>query len=671
MSGGDESDGWRGISRSPGTAILQVNLRQESTQVSVLDRVKWPTDIRDLSRDELKDLAREARERHIDVVSQIGGHFGASLGVADLTVALHHVFDTPRDRLVWDTGHQGYIHKILTGRNERFPTIRQYGGLAPFLSRKESEYDTFGAGHAATSISAALGMAAGRDLMGRKEKVVAIIGDGAMSCGLAYEALNNAGHTDRDLIVVLNDNDMSIAPNVGAMNKYLTTMITNPVYNRVRSEVKSLLQKAPRSLGEVMETVAGKMEGGVKGLLVPGMLFEELGFRYVGPVDGHDMDVLVDTFDRVKGLGGPILVHVLTQKGKGYSPAEENPVKWHAASPFDKISGIGKKKAGGLPRYQKVFGEGITALGREDSRIAVITAAMPGGTSTGVFGGVFPDRFFDVGIAEGHATTFAAGLATQGVRPVVAIYSTFLQRGFDGIVHDVALQELPVVFCLDRAGIAGPDGPTHHGALDISYMLAVPNMTVTAPKDGSEMLGLLRAGVKHEEGPFSIRWPRAAVPHEVPRFAEIAEVPYGRWEVVREGRDLVVLAVGTMVLEAVEAAETLSRQEGIEATVVNCRFLKPYDRGVLARVLSEHDALLTVEEGTVVNGFGAFISREILDDPGLPVPARMETHGIPDRFVEHGSRGELLAEIGLDAAGIAERMRRMVSRDLTASRESA
>ncbi len=638
--------------------------------MSILERVRWPSDVRALSRAELKQLARDARDRHIDVVSTIGGHFGASLGVADLTVALHHVFDTPRDKLVWDTGHQAYIHKILTGRNERFPTIRQHKGLAPFLSRNESEYDTFGAGHAATSISAALGMAAGRDVMGRDEKVVAIIGDGAMSCGLAYEALNNAGHTDRDIIVVLNDNDMSIAPNVGAMNKYLTTMITNPVYNRVRNEVKSLLTRAPRSLSEVVESVAGRVEDGVKGLLVPGMIFEELGFRYVGPIDGHDMDVLVDTFSRVRELGGPILVHVLTQKGKGFGLAEENPVKWHAASPFDKISGAGKKKSGGLPRYQNVFGEGLTELGRLDPRVVAITAAMPGGTSTGVFAAAFPDRHFDVGIAEGHATTFAAGMATQGVRPVVAIYSTFLQRGFDGIVHDVALQDLPVVFCMDRAGIAGEDGPTHHGMLDISYMLSVPRMTVTAPRDGSRMLALLRLGIEHTEGPFSIRWPRDSVPAEVPSLSEIPPIPYGKWEVMREGSELAVLATGTMVLTAVEAAEELAG-EGIEATVVDCTFLKPYDREVLAKVLSEHEAVLIVEEGTVVNGFGAFLTREILDDPGLPVPARMQTHGLPDDFIEHGPRKVLLAELEMDVAGLVGKMRGMVRRGTRVSRESA
>ncbi len=625
--------------------------------MSLLDRVRWPADLRKLSRDEVKVLTREVRDRHIDVVSRIGGHFGASLGVADLTVALHYVFDTPRDRLVWDTGHQAYIHKILTGRNEEMETIRQYRGLAPFLRRDESEYDTFGAGHAATSISAALGMAAARDLLGRDEKVLAIIGDGSMGCGLAYEALNNAGHTDRDFIVVLNDNDMSIAPNVGALNKYLTDVVTNPVYNRVRSEVKSLLQKAPRSLAGVVESVAGRVEDGVKQLIVPGMIFEELGFRYIGPVDGHDLDVLVDTFTKVKALKGPILVHVLTQKGKGYAPAEEDPVKWHAASPFEKVSGAGKSKSGGLPRYQNVFGHGLTELGRMDPRVVAITAAMPGGTSSEVFAQAFPDRHFDVGIAEGHGVTFAGGLATQGIRPVVAIYSTFLQRAYDSIVHDVALQKLPVVFAMDRAGIAGEDGPTHHGMLDLAYMLTIPEMVVTAPKDGAEMLALLRLGVAYQEGPFSLRYPRDAVPHEVPAISEIPEVPFGSWEVVREGSEVAVLATGTMVLTAVEAADRLEAETGIRATVVNCRFVKPYDRGVLSRILDSHTRVLTLEEGTVVNGFGAFLAGEILNAEDLRTPEVLRVEGIPDAFLEHGSRKELLREVGLDVEGVVERIR--------------
>jgi len=626
--------------------------------------------LRTFSPRELAALVDEVRERHIDVVSQIGGHFGASLGVAELTVALHFVFETPRDKLVWDTGHQAYIHKILTGRNARFPTIRQTHGLAPFLSREESEYDAFGAGHAATSISAALGMATARDLLGRDEKVVAIIGDGAMGCGLAYEALNNAGHTDRDFIVVLNDNDMSIAPNVGAMNKYLTTMITNPTYNRLRAEVKGLLQKAPRSLGEVVESVAGKMEESVKHLLVPGMIFQELGFRYVGPVDGHNLDQLVQAFQGVREMHEPVLVHVLTRKGRGYQPAEEDPWRWHAASPFDKISGAGTTKAGGLPRYQKVFGRGVTELGAQDPRVVVITAGMPDGTSSEIFAEKFPDRHFDVGIAEGHGVTFAAGLATQGIKPVVAIYSTFLQRAYDSIVHDVALQHLPVVFCMDRAGVAGEDGPTHHGAFDIAYMLTIPGMTVTAPKDGAEMLALLRLGISLQGGPFSVRWPRETVPAEVPALSEIPEVTHATWEVLREGREVAILAVGSMVAPSMTAAEALAK-DGVSATVVNCRFLKPYDRKVLASVLQEHDAILTVEEGSVVNGFGAFLAREIADDPDLRTPSRFSTLGLPDHFVAHGSRSTLLRELELDAEGIAGRAGRLADQGPRASRESA
>ncbi|MEX0856381.1 MAG: 1-deoxy-D-xylulose-5-phosphate synthase [Gemmatimonadota bacterium] len=638
--------------------------------MSVLERIRTPADIRRLTRTELDALVADVRERHIDVVSQIGGHFGASLGVAELTVALHYVFQTPRDKLVWDTGHQAYIHKILTGRNDRFPTIRQHGGLAPFLSREESEYDTFGAGHAATSISAALGMAAGRDLLGRDEKVVAIIGDGAMGCGLAYEALNNAGHTDRDLIVVLNDNDMSIAPNVGAMNKYLTTMITNPTYNRLRSEVKGLLQKAPRSLGEVVESVAGKMEESVKHLLVPGMIFQELGFRYVGPLDGHNLEDLIDALEGIRKMRGPVLVHVLTRKGRGFQPAEDDPWRWHAASPFDKISGAGKKKSGGLPRYQKVFGQGVTELGRQDPRVVVITAGMPDGTSSEIFADAFPTRHFDVGIAEGHGVTFAAGLATQGIRPIVAVYSTFLQRAYDSIQHDVALQNLPVVFCMDRAGIAGEDGPTHHGAFDIAYMLTVPGMTVTAPKDGAEMLALLRLGVALTEGPFSVRWPRAAVPYEVPSLGEIPEVSHGSWEVLREGSDVAIFAVGSMVLPSLEAAAELAK-EGVSATVVNCRFLKPYDHDVLRSVLDRHDAALVVEEGAQVNGFGAFLAREILDDPALRFPKQFATLGLPDRYVQHGAREILLRELGLDTVGIAARVRSLVPPSVRVSQESA
>jgi len=623
--------------------------------VALLDRIRYPKDLRALPRTDLRRVVDEARQRHIDVVSQKGGHFGASLGVAELTVALHYVFDTPRDQLVWDTGHQAYIHKILTGRNERLPTIRQQGGLAPFCRRDESEYDAFGAGHASTSISAAWGMAVGRDLTGQAFKVAAIIGDGAMGCGLAYEALNNAGHTGRDFVVVLNDNDMSIAPAVGAMNKYLTGMITNPAYNKVRNLVKEVLHRAPTSIGGAMEEMAGRLEESVKHMLTPGLIFEELGFRYVGPVDGHDIDALVDTLGRVRDMKGPILVHVLTHKGKGFDPAEADPWTWHAAGPFDKVTGQGQSKGGGLPRYQNVFGRGLVELADADPRVVAITAAMPDGTSTDIFQKAHPGRYFDVGIAEGHGVTFAAGLATQGVKPVVAIYSTFLQRAFDNIVHDVALQGLNVVFGMDRAGIAGEDGPTHHGTLDIVYMLGVPGMTVTAPKDGAEMLALLREGVEAGDGPWSVRWPRDAVPAEVPPLADIPRVAPHTWEILRNGADAVILAVGTMVAPCLQVAERLAA-EGIRCTVVNCRFLKPYDTAVFHEMVRSHPAVLTVEEGQVVNGFGAFMARE-LDALSLEHRPRMASLGLPDAFVEHGSRKALLAQVGLDVDGIAARVR--------------
>ncbi len=638
--------------------------------MSLLDQIDGPEDVRGLSREELHELVVEARERHVDVTSKVGGHFGASLGVAELTVALHYTFETPRDKLIWDTGHQGYIHKILTGRNERLSTIRQKDGLAPFLRRDESEYDHFGAGHAATSISAALGTAIARDLNGDDFSVVAIIGDGAMGCGLAYEALNNAGHTDRRLIVVLNDNDHSIAPNVGAMNKYLTGVRTNPVYNRIRGEVKDLLSKGSGGARGVMRRLAGRMDEKLKSLFVPGMLFEELGFRYIGPLDGHDLDSLVDTLARVRALDGPILVHVITQKGKGFSLAEEDAYTWHARPPFDKISGEVKKGSGGLPRYQKVFGKGLKELGELDSRVVAFTGGMPDGTSTDIFGEAFPDRFFDVGIAEGHAVTAAAGMAAGGgVRPLVCIYSTFLQRGFDGIVHDVALQDLPVVFCMDRAGLAGPDGPTHHGAFDIPYMLLIPGMTVTAPKDGAEMMALVRLGIQHEDGPFSVRWPRAAVPEAVPHVSEIPEVEYGTWEILRRGSDIVFLATGTMVSAASEAAEALASR-GIQAEVVNCRFLKPYDRDILKDVAERHRRVITIEEGAVVNGFGAYMTKEL---SALASERTIEVRclGLPDRFIEHGAREVLLRDLGLDAEGITTEARRMIGGAVTAAEESA
>ena len=529
--------------------------------MTLLDRIQDPGDIRRLARDQLYELVTEARDRHIDVISKIGGHFGGSLGVAELTVALHYAFDTPRDKLVWDTGHQGYIHKILTGRNEQLPTIRQRDGLAPFLLRDESEYDHFGAGHAATSISAALATAIARDLNGDDFSVVAVIGDGAMGCGLAYEALNNAGHTDRDLIVVLNDNDHSIAPNVGAMNKYLTGVITHPVYNRIRDEVKELLSKGPGGVEGALRRVAGRAEGSVKGFFLPGMLFEELGFRYIGPVDGHDLDSLVDTLSAVaSSRRSDSRPRHHPKRGRDSRSPRRTRTSGTRLHHSTRSPARPRRRAADFRATRKSSVEASRSSGEVDERIVAITAGMPDGTSTDIFGEAFPDRYFDVGIAEAHGVTSAAGMATQkGIRPVVCIYSTFLQRALDSIIHDVALQDLPVVFCMDRAGIAGPDGPTHHGAFDIPYMMLTPGMTVTAPKDGAEMLALVRLGIEHEDGPFSVRWPRDAVPAEVPHVSEIPAVDYGTWEVLRRGFDIAFLATGTMVLEALEAAQTPGR----------------------------------------------------------------------------------------------------------------
>ena len=627
--------------------------------MAILDRVQSPADLKGLSREELRTLSDDIRVRLIDSCSRTGGHIGAGLGVVELSVALHAVFDTPRDQLVWDVGHQGYPHKLLTGRGGQMESLRQEDGISGFLKRTESEYDAFGAGHAATSISAALGIAAGRDVTGGDFKVVAVIGDGSLGSGLAYEGLNNAGDSGRDLVVVLNDNEMSIAPNVGAMHKYLTSIQRNPLYNRLRSKIGDLADHAPGPLS-VAGTLVRRWEESVKAFLTPGVLFEELGFRYFGPIDGHDMDALVDTFTAVRMMKGPRLVHVITQKGRGF-PAGEHGEKWHALPPgHDPATGKQLKASTANPNYTSVFGKGLAALGAEHPRLAAITAAMPAGTGTADFAKAHPARFFDVGIAEGHAVTFAAGLATQGVKPVVAIYSTFLQRAYDNVIHDVAIQTLPVVFAMDRAGLVGEDGETHMGLYDIAYMLAVPEMTVTAPKDGRELLALLRAGIAHA-GPFSVRYPRDAAPDVVPPVAEIDATPHATWEVLRRGADpstgagpsVAILAVGTMVRESLAAADALAA-EGLPVTVVNCRYLKPYDELTLAAIVAEHRQLLVVEEGTVVNGFGAFMATVV----GRMDPAvRVTAHGVPDRFVHQASRARQLAQCGLDAAGIAERVR--------------
>jgi len=630
--------------------------------MSLLPGIASPADVRRLSRDELRQLAQEMRDRLIDVCSRTGGHIGAGLGVVELTIALHATFNTPADQIVWDVGHQGYPHKLLTGRNDRLETLRQEGGLSGFLKRTESEYDTFGAGHAATAISAALGMAAGRDVMGEQFKVAAVIGDGSLGSGLAYEGLNNAGHSDRDIIVVLNDNEMSIAPNVGAMHKYLTSIQRNPLYNRLRSRIGEIVDQAPGPF-QSAGTLLRKWEESVKSFLTPGVLFEELGFRYFGPIDGHDIDALLDTFTAVRGMNTPRLVHVITQKGRGF-PAGDHGEKWHALPPgHDPATGKVLNATTGNPAYTAVYGRGLAELGAERKDVAVITAAMPGGTGTAAFAKAYPERFFDVGIAEGHGVTFAAGLATRGVRPIVTIYSTFLQRGYDNIIHDAALQKLPVVFAMDRAGLVGEDGETHMGLYDIPYMLTVPNMTVTAPKDGTELLGLLRAAVEHEDGPFCFRYPRDVTPDVPPAFAEVQAVPYATWEVERRGRDLAILAVGTMVQPALDAAAQLAA-EGLDITVVNCRYIKPYDVATLDAILAEHSQLLMVEEGVVTNGFGAYMSAIV---QRLAPQVRTAVHGVPDRIIYAAPRKKQLATLGLDAAGIAERVRSLRNQEAFAS----
>jgi 1-deoxy-D-xylulose-5-phosphate synthase len=627
--------------------------------MSILDRINSPADLKPMTRDELRAVSEEIRTRLIEVCSRTGGHIGAGLGVVELTVAMHAVFDAPRDKIVWDVGHQGYPHKLLTGRGDRIESLRQEDGLSGFLKRSESEFDAFGAGHAGTAISAGFGMAVARDLNGEKFKVVSILGDGALTCGLAYEGLNNAGASERDFIVVLNDNEMSIAPNVGAMSKYLTSIQRNPLYNRVRSAIGSVVDSAPGPLSAV-GTLVRKWEESVKSFLTPGVLFEELGFRYFGPIDGHDIDALLDTFAAVKELDGPRLVHCITQKGKGF-PAGEHVEKWHALPPgHDPATGKLRKVSVSNTAYTAAFGQALVELAKENQRLVAITGAMPSGTGTGAFAKAFPERFFDVGIAEGHAVTFAAGLATQGVRPVCAIYSTFLQRAYDNVIHDVAIQHLPVVFAMDRAGVVGEDGPTHMGLYDIAYMLAVPGMVVTAPMNGREMVGLLKSGLNYSEGPFCLRYPRDATPDVVPAASEIEAIPHASWEVLRRsssaGRDadnaVAILAVGTMVIPALSAAEILA-ETGASVTVVNCRYLKPHDSATLADIVRDHRNILVVEEGTVVNGFGAHMAAVISE---LDSSARVIVHGIADDFVEQAPRSKQLARYGLDARGIAQRV---------------
>ena len=626
---------------------------------AVLDRVSEPADLKGLSTQELVTLCGEIRDYIVDVVSQKGGHLGASLGVVELTVALARVLDLPRDRVVWDTGHQAYVHKVLTGRKDALWGIRQYGGISGFLKRAESPYDSFGAGHASTAISAALGLAAARDLVGARHKVVAIMGDGAMTGGLAYEALNNAGHSGRDLLVILNDNGMSISPNVGALAHYLTNIQTNPHLRRLRKEGLDVMGRLPR-VGGTARTLATRLESAIKTALVPGGLFEALGFNYIGPVDGHDLEMLLALLPKVIDRRGPVLLHVMTRKGKGLPAAEADDEGFHGVAPFDKVTGKAIPTASpGRPGYTAVFGQAMVEAADVFKNMVAITAAMPTGTGLNAFKNAFPTRFHDVGIAEAHGVCFASGMACDGARPVAAIYSTFLQRAFDQVVHDVALQQVPVVFAIDRAGVVGADGPTHHGVLDLSFMRCVPGMVVSAPRDGNELRDLLWTALAQDVAPFAIRYPRDTVPDGFDPERKPKILPVGSWEVLSEGSDVMLLAVGAMVENARSAAGALGTL-GLSAGVVNCRFVKPLDRAVLRRVRAATRALVTIEENNLPGGFGDGVL-EALGEEGLSREGVFHL-GLPDDFVTHGSRAELLAEVGLDPEGIARQVRTALRR---------
>jgi 1-deoxy-D-xylulose-5-phosphate synthase len=612
----------------------------------ILDRVTTPEDLRKLPDADLRQLAEELRQETISAVSVTGGHLGAGLGVVELTVALHHVFDTPRDRLIWDVGHQAYPHKILTGRRERIRTLRQPGGLSGFTRRSESAYDPFGAAHSSTSISAGLGMAVARDLAGGSNNVIAVIGDGAMSAGMAYEAMNNAGALGSRLIVILNDNDMSIAPPVGAMSAYLARLVSGRTYRSIREIAKQLAERLPRFFHDK----AKRTEEYARGFWTGGTLFEELGFYYVGPIDGHNLDHLLPVLRNVRDASqGPILVHVVTQKGKGYAPAEATADKYHAVVKFDPVTGQQAKAPANAPSYTSVFGNALIKAAREDDKIVAVTAAMPSGTGIDAFGKEFPARTFDVGIAEQHAVTFAAGLATEGYKPFCAIYSTFLQRAYDQVVHDVAIQKLPVRFALDRAGLVGADGATHAGAFDIAYLACLPEMVVMAAADEAELTHMVATAAAFDEGPIAFRYPRGeGVGVEIPDIGVPLEI--GRGRIVREGSRVALLSLGTRLAECLLAAEQLG-QRGLSTTVADARFAKPLDEALILRLAREHEILVTVEEGSV-GGFGAHVLHLLARSGALDRGLKVRTLTLPDLYQEHDKPDAMYAAAGLDAAGI-------------------
>jgi len=620
-------------------------------QKKLLDKVKYPTDLRKLYKKDLKQLAKELREELIDVVSTTGGHLGAGLGVVELTIALHYVFDTPKDQLVWDVGHQTYPHKIITGRRDKIRTLRKGGGLSGFTKRSESEYDPFGAAHSSTSISSTLGIAVANSLSKRSSKVIAVIGDGAMSAGMAYEAMNNAGATKSNLIVVLNDNDMSIAPPVGAMSSYLARLLSGKTYFSFREILKWIASIFSKRIKDK----AGKAEAFIRDIVSGGTLFNELGFYYVGPIDGHNLDSLIPILNNVKNskYNGPILVHAITKKGKGYKPAEESKDKYHGVSKFNIVTGEQTKSKSNLPTYTKVFANTLIKHAENDTKIIGITGAMPSGTGMDIFSKKFPERMFDVGIAEQHAVTFAAGLATQGYKPFAAIYSTFLQRAYDQVVHDVAIQKLPVRFAIDRAGLVGADGPTHAGAFDITYLSTLPNFVVMAASDEAELVRMINTAVSINDRPSAFRYPRGnAVGVELPQINEILEI--GKGKIIKEGKKVAILNFGARLQECIKAANTLDAK-GISTTVADARFAKPLDQKLIMDLCLNHEALITIEEGSI-GGFGSHVFQMLSEKGIFDKGFKIRSMILPDQFIDHDTSENMYEIAGLDAKAIEQKV---------------
>jgi 1-deoxy-D-xylulose-5-phosphate synthase len=627
--------------------------------MSILKSIYSPADLKRLSPDQFPALCQEIREQIIGAVSSVGGHLASNLGVVELTVALQYLLDTPKDKIVWDTSNQAYTHKLLTGRRERFHTLRQYGGLSGFCKREESEYDTFNAGHAGTGVSAAFGMVAAREQLGQRHKVVCVVGDGAMTSGMTLEGLHHAGGLGKDFLVILNDNQMSISKNVGAISAYLSRTITGEFYGKMREETGQLLRKIPH-IGYDMQKLARRAEELAKGAILPGLLFEELGFQYSGPIDGHNFEHLLPTIENVLKMKGPVLLHVITKKGLGYEPAMKNPVWFHACPPFVRETGAPAKKAA-RPSYTQIAMDSLVKLAREDKRIVAITAAMCEGTGLAAFEKEFPDRIYDVGIAEQHAVTFAAGLATQGVKPVVALYSTFLQRAYDQVVHDVATQNLPVVFCIDRGGLVAEDGTTHHGAFDYAFLRHVPNMVVMAPKDENELQHMMKTCVQHD-GPISVRYPRG-VSLGVTMDPAPEALPIGKGELLKDGTEIAIVAIGVSVWQAVQAAERLNR-EGVSTAVINARFVKPLDQELIVDVAKRVRYVVTVEEGCKMGGFGSVVL-ETLSEAGVN-DVTTKVLGLPDWYIEQGPQDLLRERYGLTAEGIYQSVKELIGKALAA-----